>query len=181
MMYVALTAALQHRERLGLGSHEREYGLLPVTEIHHRQWTVASQFVDYGELKTVEVLHLIHLNPRITLVFPVAVCPQRVVCHHKKVLEIEKSVGTLILFILSRERHLAQQGGYHGSRAVIVSVAVGGVAIERGVVIYIGHSLCIERHSLHFAYLAQRAYVLHPETLGMYAQAFGVSVSYLMH
>ena len=106
-MNVALATHLQYCQRLKLGSHERENRLLFVAQIHHHWLLFLRQQVNDGELHTVQILHLIYLNPRIalaTFVFFVYVVGQQ-----KQVLKVEHVVFGLTLLVTRRIIHLPKQ------------------------------------------------------------------------
>ena len=104
---MALAPYLQLGERVELGSHKGEDGLLLVAQIHHREVVLGRELVYDGQLHTIKILHLIHLYPVITLACGVLLI--YLIRAQEQVLKVEHIVFALVTFILSGIKYLPKQ------------------------------------------------------------------------
>ena len=182
MMQLACRLRLNGRKRIELGSHKREYSLLLIAKKHDRAERASSKHLDYGHLQGIDVLHLVHLYPRITLVqFSFRIGNKRIVRHHKQILEVKQSVGSLILAVLLGKRHLLQKLEYGLTVAIIARIRLSKVAILLHIIIYISHGCRIKRLTHNCTDTTHSCYVSKIDTLRMHTQFLWMSVANLMH
>ena len=182
MMQLACRLRLDGRKRVELGPHKREYRLLLIAEKHHRAERARRKHFDYGHLQRVDVLHLVHLYPRIALIqLMLPVGSKRVVCHHQQVLEVKQSVGTFVPTILLCKRHLLQKLEYSLAVAIVARVRLGKVAILLHIIVNIGHGSSVKRLAHHGTDTTHRRNVRRIDAVRMHTQFLGMPVTNLVH
>ena len=141
MMDVAFAAHLQERQRLHFRSHEREDGLLLVAQVHHCRLVVRRQQVDDGKLHGVEVLHLVHLYPRITSACRVGTVD--VVGAEQQVLEVQQMVVRFVAGVTAGVIHLPEQHTDSVSQFSVKSGHIGFVHVFLCMMIDVHHRLFV--------------------------------------
>ena len=96
---VVVAAALtEQAEGVGLGAHKGENGLLGIAEVDHGG-IGGGEAVDDGQLKRVQVLHLVHLQPAEAV--GCRMRRGRIIRDEKEVLEVKEVVLLLVALVLA--------------------------------------------------------------------------------
>ncbi len=182
MVYISLAFFLEDVERVQFGTHEGEYGLLFVPQPHAHSFSSlrdGRELLYYLQLQPVEVLHLIHLNPRIA--FERRIILERRIGELQEIFEVEQII---LLFISSigmciphlHEALLSLVLENNGKDGLIDEIEV----IIR-MIIDICHQRCIEQLVRSLGDSFQRSDVLGSDTLGMDSQHLRYPVDDVVH
>ena len=146
------------------------------------------QQVYYLHLQGIQVLHLIHLTPRIPFVRIIPRTPigqrlvsQCVICKEQQVFEIHQPVVLLIAVVIVCHLHLPEHRHHRLLPFGKKSLTLHYVAIAPCITIHLSHRRGSEEFALHLADMLHGGYVVLGEAIRMQSQFLGVVMLYLMH
>ena len=96
-------------------------------------------------------------------------------------MEVKQSVGTLILTVLLRKRHLLQELEYSLTVAIVARVRLGKVAILLHIIIYISHGSRVKRLAHNATDTPHSSNVRRTDAVGMHTQLLRMPVTNLVH
>ena len=180
MMNMAPATVFQLLDNFHFGPHERENGLLVISQIDHCGLLIGEQ-IDDAHLQRVEILHLVDLNPFVARVGVQTVVAQYVEGDDQQVLEVEQMMVALVFLVFEGELHFSQCQSELPAVGLPEGLTVEKVFIEVGVAIDVVERRRRELHALRLADRAQRQDVLPRQHLLMHAYLTGMPADDLMN